>query len=88
MIKYLATINVTLIKNLVYETVRTVGYKFETDRSDQQGFINRKLNSINQTLSQISIKQLNSSTNPIINYSNYRKLFNKTLIEYYKEQVC
>jgi len=84
MIKYLVKINTSLIQNLVDDTVRTNNYKIEYDQSDHEDYIDRKTEKINDTLNKISFKQLN---NQIINYSNYRKLFNKTLEKYYKEQV-
>jgi hypothetical protein len=84
MIKYLIKINTSLIQNLVDDTVRTNNYKIENDQSDHEDYIDRKIEKINGTLNKISFKQLN---NQIINYSNYRKLFNKTLEKYYKEQV-
>jgi hypothetical protein len=87
MIKYLVKINTSLIQNLVDDTVRTNNYKIENDQSDHEDYIDRKTEKINGTLNKISFKQLNNQINPIINYSNYRKLFNKTLEKYYKEQV-
>jgi hypothetical protein len=88
MIKHLIQTNKSLIQNLIHETIRTIGYKIENDQSDHEDYIDSKISKINKNLSQISIKQLNNPTNPIIIYSNYRKLFNKTLEKYYKEQVC
>ncbi|CAF5052043.1 unnamed protein product, partial [Rotaria sp. Silwood1] len=38
-------------------------------------------------LYKISNKQLNNLLNPVIIYSNYRKLFNRTLERLYKEQI-
>jgi hypothetical protein len=87
MIKYLVKLNTSLIQNLVRDTVRTNNYKIENDQSDHEDYIDRKTEKINNTLNKISFKQLNNQINPIINYSNYRKLFNKTLEKYYKEQV-
>jgi hypothetical protein len=88
MIKYLRKTNVSLIENLVLETVRTQNYQIKTDQSDQDDYIERKFEQINQNLYDISLKQLTNPTNTIIIYSNYRKLFNRTLIRIYKEQVC
>jgi hypothetical protein len=88
MIKYLVQMNTSLIQNLIRDTVRTDNYQIENDSSDHEDYIDRKTNKINRTLSKISFKQLNNPTNPLIIYSNYRKLFNKTLEKYYKEQVC
>ncbi|CAF0755731.1 unnamed protein product [Adineta steineri] len=87
MIKYLSKINTTLIQNLVDDTVQTIGYKIENDESDHEDYIDPKSKKINRNLKRISLKQLNNQTNPIIVYSNYRKLFNKTLEKYYKEQI-
>jgi hypothetical protein len=87
MIKYLIKINSSLIENLVVDTVRTINYTIKNDQSDQENYIDRKTDQINQNLKRISMKQLNQ-IEPIIYYSNYRKLFNKTLEKYYKEQVC
>jgi hypothetical protein len=87
MIKYLTKINTSLIENLVLDTVRTINYTIENDPSDQENYIDRKIDEINPKLKTISLKQLHQRE-PIINYSNYRKLFNKTLEKYYKEQVC
>jgi len=87
MIKYLVKLNTSLIQNLVRDTVRTNNYKIENDQSDHEDYIDRKTEKINNTLNKISFKQLNNQINPIIIYSNYRKLFNKTLEKYYKEQV-
>ena len=87
MTKYLAKLNGSLIRSLVQETVQTVNYSIENDQSDQEDYINRKTDRINRTLSKISFGQLNNPVKPVINYSNYRKLFNKTLEKYYKEQV-
>jgi hypothetical protein len=88
MIKYIRKLNISLIENLVLDTVQTIDYKIENDQSDQNDYINRKFDNINQNLYDINIKQLNNPINPIIIYSNYRKLFNKTLARIYKEQVC
>ncbi len=88
MIKYLRKMNLSLIENLVSETVKTKNYQIRTDQSDHDDYIERKFEQIDQTLYNISLKQLNNPMNPIIIYSNYRKLFNKTLIRIYKEQVC
>lgn len=88
MVKYLVKTNISLIPNLIRDTVQTVGYKIENDQSDLEDYIDPKLEKINATLNKISRKQLTNSANPIIIYSNYRKLFNKTLEKYYKEQVC
>lgn len=87
MIKYLAKLNSSLIRNLVQETVRTLNYSMENDQSDREDYINRKTDRINRTLSKISFGQLNNPIQPVMIYSNYRKLFNKTLEKYYKEQV-
>ncbi|CAF0819815.1 unnamed protein product [Rotaria sp. Silwood1] len=87
MIKYIAKTNISLIQNLVRDTVRTIDYKIENDQSDDDDYIDIKSNKINITLNKISRKQLSNLTNPIIIYSNYRKLFNKTLQKYYKEQI-
>ena len=87
MIQYLAKLNSSLIKSLVQETVRTYNYSIEYDQSDREDYIDRKTDRINRTLSKISFGQLNSPMKPVIIYSNYRKLFNKTLEKYYKEQV-
>lgn len=87
MIKYLAKLNSSLIKSLVQETVRTYNYSTEDDQSDREDYIDRKTDRINRTLSKISFGQLNSPMKPVIIYSNYRKLFNKTLEKYFKEQV-
>ena len=73
-----------LIENLLSETVKTINYTFQTDRSDHDDYIQGKSEPINQTLYKICIKQLEI---PNIVYSNYRKCFNKTLIRIYKEQV-
>jgi (p)ppGpp synthase/HD superfamily hydrolase len=80
--------NRTLIENLVSDTVRTNDYKIENDQSDHEDYIDPKIEKINQRLGQSSFQQLNNKINPKIIYSNYRKLFNKTLEKYYKEQVC
>ncbi|UJR28148.1 hypothetical protein I4U23_009402 [Adineta vaga] len=87
MIKHLSQLNTSLIENLVSDTVRTIGYRIETDESDHEDYIDSKSGKINKTLNRISLKQLNNRLNPIINYSNYRKLFNKTLEKYYKDQL-
>ncbi|CAF2145697.1 unnamed protein product, partial [Rotaria magnacalcarata] len=87
MIKYLAKINTSLINNLVRDTVITIGYKVENDQSDDDYFIDVRSSKINKTLNKICRKQLNDATNPILIYSNYRKLFNKTLEKYYIEQL-
>lgn len=87
MIKYLAKLNSSLIKSLVQETVRTYNYSTEDDQSDREDYIDRKTDRINRTLSKISFGQLNSPMKPVIIYSNYRKMFNKTLEKYFKEQV-
>jgi len=87
MIKYLLKLNTSLIENLVRDTVQTNNYKIENDQSDHEDYIDQKIEKINRTLYRISFKQLNNQINPIIIYSNYRKLFNKTLEKYYKEQV-
>lgn len=87
MIKYLAKLNSSLIRNIVQESVRTVNYSIENDQSDQEDYLNRKTDRINRTLSKISFGQLNNPSTPVIIYANYRKLFNKTLEKYYKEQV-
>jgi hypothetical protein len=88
MIKHLLHINISLIQNLIRESVRTIDYNIENDQSDHEDYIDPKSSKINKTLHKLSIKQLINPTNPIIVYSNYRKLFNKTLEKYYKEQVC
>jgi len=88
MIKYIRKINISLIENLVFNTIQTIDYKIENDLSDHDDYIDRKFDKINQNLYNLSIKQLNHQLNPIIIYSNYRKLFNKTLAKIYKEQVC
>jgi len=88
MIKYIRKLNRSLIENLVRDTVQTIDYKIENDQSDQDDYIDKKLDNINQNLYDINIKQLNNQLNPIIIYSNYRKLFNRTLAKVYKEQVC
>ncbi len=87
MIKYLRKLNSNLIENLVHDTVRTRDYQIENDQSDQDDYIERNLEQINQTLYDISLKQLKNPFHPIIIYSNYRKLFNKTLTKVYKQQV-
>ncbi|CAF0976871.1 unnamed protein product [Rotaria sp. Silwood1] len=87
MIKYLRKINRSLIDNLISDTVRTINYKIENDQSDHDEYIERKLDKINLNLYKISNKQLNNLLNPVIIYSNYRKLFNRTLERLYKEQI-
>ncbi|CAF0998227.1 unnamed protein product [Rotaria sordida] len=87
MIKYLRKINKTLIENLISDTVRTIDYKIENDQSDHDDYIDTKLDQINLTLYKISNKQLKHPRKPIIIYSNYRKLFNRTLKRIYKEQI-
>ena len=87
MIKHLSQLNASLIENLVRETVRPIGYRIEEDESDHEDYIDSQKKKPNKTLSKLSVKQLNNRKNPILNYSNYRKLFNKTLEKYYKEQV-
>ncbi|CAF4040064.1 unnamed protein product, partial [Rotaria sordida] len=87
MIKYIRKINKNLIDNLISNTVRTIDYKIENDQSDHDGYIEKKLDQINLTLYKISNKQLKNRLNPIIIYSNYRKLFNRTLERIYKEQI-
>ena len=87
MIKYLRKINVTLIEQLVWDTVKTIDYDSSNDQSDQEDYIQRKFGVINQTLYEISVRQLSNRNYPKIVYSNYRKLFNKTLIKVYREQV-
>ncbi|UJR21298.1 hypothetical protein I4U23_024389 [Adineta vaga] len=87
MIKYIGKIDMKLIDNLITETVRTIGYKIRNDQSDQEDYIDKKFNKINFTLHKISNKQLTNLTHPIIIYSNYRKLFNRTLEKIYKEQI-
>ena len=87
MVKHLSQTNTSLVDNLVRETVRTNGYRLEDDESDHEDYIERKPRKINRTVSRISLNQLNDQTKPVIDYSNYRKLFNKTLEKYYKEQV-
>jgi hypothetical protein len=81
-------VNISFIENLVLETVKTKNYQIKTDQSDDDDYIERKFEQINQTLYNISVQQLTNPINPIIIYSNYRKLFNKTLMRIYKEQVC
>jgi hypothetical protein len=88
MIKYLRQLNISLIENFVNETVRTINYKIENDQSDREDDFDRKIDQINVTLYERSLKQLANKPNPLIIYSNYRKLFNKTLEKVYKEQVC
>ena len=88
MIKYMKKINITLIENLISNTVRTIDYKIENDQSDQDDYIERKFDQIDPNLYRICINQLINKTNPVIIYSNYRKLFNKTLETVYKNQVC
>ncbi|CAF0860919.1 unnamed protein product [Adineta ricciae] len=87
MIKHLSQLNTSLIENLVRETVRPIGYRIEEDESDHEDYIDSQKKKTNKTLSKLSVKQLNNRKNPILNYSNYRKLFNKTLEKYYKEQL-
>ena len=87
MIKYLRQINSSLIENLVRDTVRTVNYNWQLDQSDHEDYIDRKSDKINRTLSRSALKQLNNFKDPKIIFSNYRKLFNKTLDKYYREQV-
>ncbi len=87
MIKYLRKLNSNLIENLVHDTVRTRDYQIENDQSDQDDYIERNLEPINQTLYDICLKQLKNPFHPMIIYSNYRKLFNKTLTKVYKQQV-
>ena len=87
MIKYLRQINSSLIENLFRDTVRTVNYNWQLDQSDHEDYIDRKLDKINRTLSRSALKQLNNPKDPKIIFSNYRKLFNKTLDKYYREQV-
>ncbi len=88
MIKYIRKRNITLIEDLIFDTVQTIDYKIENDLSDHDDYIEKKFDPINQNLYNRSIKQLKYPRNPIIIYSNYRKLFNKTLAKIYKEQVC
>ena len=87
MIKYIGKVNMKLIEKLVADTVRTIGYKIEEDLSNQEGYIDRKMEQINMTLYRVSHRQLTNIRNPKIVYSNYRKLFNRTLARLYKEQV-
>jgi hypothetical protein len=87
MIKHLSKLNTSIIQNLVRDTVQTIGYKIENDESDHEDYIDSKSDKINKTLQKLCLKQLNNQFNPIIIYSNYRKLFNKTLEKYYKEQI-
>lgn len=88
MVKYLARKNNSLINTLIRDTVRTVNYNYENDLSDDDDYIDARTSKINTTISKISRKQLSNATDPIIDYSNYRKLFNKTLEKHYKEEVC
>jgi len=88
MIKHIRKINMTLIDNLISDTVQTINYKIENDQSDQYDYIERKFDKINSTIYKISNKQLKTPGDPLIVYSNYRKSFNKTLEKVYKEQVC
>jgi hypothetical protein len=88
MIKYLQNTNISLIEKFVSETVQTINYQVDNDQSDQDDYIERQFEKINPNLYNICIQQLKILNNPIIIYSNYRKLFNKTLEKYYKEQVC
>jgi hypothetical protein len=88
MIKYIQKINLNLIENLVSNTVRTNLYKIENDQSNNDDYIDRKLDKIDPVLYKISLNQLINEVNPIIIYSNYRKLFNKTLEKVYRDQVC
>jgi hypothetical protein len=81
-------INITLIENLISNTVRPIDYKIENDQSDQDEYIERKFDPIDPNLYRISTNQLINQINPLIIYSNYRKLFNKTLEAVYKNQVC
>ncbi|CAF1302782.1 unnamed protein product [Adineta steineri] len=87
MIKYIRKTDTKLIGNLLSDTVRTIGYKIENDKSDQDDYFDRKTEKINMTIYRISNYQLKSTLNPIIDYSNYRKIFNKTLEKVYKEQI-
>ena len=87
MIQYLRNLNITLIDHLLLATVRTLNYTVENDQSDRIDYMERKNNRVNRTIYRISAKQVKAQGTPVIDYSNYRKLFNKTLAKFYKEQV-
>lgn len=87
MVRYIRKVNLSLIEQLVSDTVRTLDYNIENDLSDQDDYIYGKSEQIDQKLYDASITQLKIKTKPTITYSNYRKFFNKTLERFYKEQV-
>lgn len=87
MIRYIGSVSSKLIEKLIAATVQPIGYTIEDDPSDQEHYIDRKSARINMTVAKISGRQLKNVSNPVIVYSNYRKLFNKTLEKIYKEQV-
>ena len=87
MIHYLRNLNISLIDQLLLATVRTLNYTIENDQSDRIDYMERKTSRINRTIYRISGQQVKARDKPVIVYSNYRKLFNRTLAKFYKEQV-
>ena len=88
MIKHLRQANASLLDSLVSDTVRPASYVLADDQSDQEYYLEGKSMTINRVLHRTALKQLKDRFQPSIIYSNYRKLFNKTLEKLYKDQVC
>ena len=87
MIAYLSQINRTVIETLIKKTVRPRNYQIQNDYSDQEDYIDKPMGRLNMKLQNKSLDELLKRSHSVIDYSNYRKLFNKTLYKFYKDQV-
>lgn len=87
MIQYLATINSTLVETLISKAIRPKNYTIQLDFSDQEDYVENNNRVINRNLRNRSFHELLIQKPPVINYGNYRKLFNRTLVKIYKDQV-
>ncbi|CAF0937150.1 unnamed protein product [Didymodactylos carnosus] len=85
MIKFLAQSDINIIRVLVNKTIRGINYQFKDDFSDDEDYINIENDTIDKNVVIQSINELINKN--IINYRRYRKNFNKTLQEHYKDQL-